>query len=182
MAGSALTCCSMRKALSQLCGARCLKPYPGKPDVRNFRGPLETWSMVEPRTRPQSNERDRKSLHLRTRAPAAYPTKANHRLSPRAVRRTSRGVAFFRGAFRPLRAFLIRGPAGRHQSYTRGWRSQRRRHPLKSATLPYAIHMRAERIPCISRRSSDAPGCHWTRLGRWYRFAAIRTDFACYIL
>ena len=38
MAGSALTCCSMRKALSQLCGARCLKPYPGKPDVRNFRG------------------------------------------------------------------------------------------------------------------------------------------------
>ena len=34
--------------------------------------------MVELRTRPQSKERDRKSLYLRTRAPAAYPTKANH--------------------------------------------------------------------------------------------------------
>ena len=36
--GQPLPFCGLRKAPSQLDGARCLKPYPGKPDVRNFRG------------------------------------------------------------------------------------------------------------------------------------------------
>jgi hypothetical protein len=52
-----------------------LKPYRGKPDVRNFRERVqETWTMEKAKRARKAETPKRPSPHLRSSAPALYST------------------------------------------------------------------------------------------------------------
>ena len=67
MAGSAEPCRACQAPI-QTGRCRCLKPYWGKPDVRNFRE--GGWNR--PNCEPNPNRKE--TLRLRVRAPVPYPT------------------------------------------------------------------------------------------------------------
>ena len=76
MSGIRLKCgAGWRKAPNRTAWCLSLKPYWGKPTVRNFRGggwKRERWLDEAPA--PQSKERRSETPNLRLRAPVLYPT------------------------------------------------------------------------------------------------------------